>query len=237
MGKNNIRKIGIIAAMEVEIALIKNSIQNATTFNFSGIDYICGKIGGLDVVVACCGVGKVFAAMCAQTMILRFRPDAIINIGVSGAMLPNLKIGDVVVANSVVQHDMNTTTVGDPIGMISGINKINFYCDKNLVDLVSRAAEEMEIHHEIGVVATGDLFFKNNKTKEKIKKRFNAIAAEMEGAAVAQVCYVNNVKFAEIRAVSDHNDESSNEEYGNYLEYAAKVSANLMLNSLKLISA
>ena len=127
------KMIGIIGAMQIEIDNLLKIIKNEEVVTISGIKYIKGTIHNKNVVIAKCGIGKVFAAMCAQTMILKFNPEIIINTGVSGG-IKDLDIGDVVIADKVVQHDMDTTPLGDPKGLISGINLIHIPCSKNIVE-------------------------------------------------------------------------------------------------------
>jgi adenosylhomocysteine nucleosidase len=220
--------IGIIGAMEVEIEKIKSTILDQKKTTISGIEFVSGKTNGQNVVVAVCGVGKVFAAICAQTMILKFSPSIVINIGVAGTLSKNLKIGDIAIADYVVQHDMNTSGLGDPIGMISGINIIKIPCSKDITRLIKNCADKLHIHSEVGTIASGDQFLNDNTNKELLVKRFDALACEMEGASIGQVCYVNKVEFAVIRAISDGADEESNLEYNNFLHQAAN-------NSLKVI--
>lgn len=116
--------IGIIAAMNVEMESLRSYIQNPVTETISGITFVSGTLDGSEVVTAVCGIGKVFAAMCAQTMILRYKPDCIVNTGVAGTLTDKLEIGSIAVSSAVVQHDMDTSALGDPVGMISGINKV-----------------------------------------------------------------------------------------------------------------
>ena len=116
--------IGIIGAMEIEVESLKSKLTDVTAETVGGVDYFVGKMYGKDVVVAKCGVGKVFAAICAQTMILKYSPSLIINTGVAGSLSENLGVLDVAVASGVIQHDMDTSAIGDPVGLISGINMI-----------------------------------------------------------------------------------------------------------------
>ena len=124
--------IGIIAAMNVEMESLRSHIENPVSKNISGITFVSGTLEGKEVVTAVCGIGKVFAALCAQTMILRYQPECIINTGVAGTLTDALTIGSVAVSSGVVQHDMDTSPLGDPLGLISGINKVVIPADKLL---------------------------------------------------------------------------------------------------------
>ncbi len=192
--------IGIIGAMDIEIEHINAVMENKEEFTISGALYTKGTLHGKDVVTAVCGIGKVFAAMCAQTMIIKFGADKVINTGVAGGLTDKTDILDTVVATALVQHDMDTTYFGDPKGMISGINVVEFKCDESLAEKI---AENTEGNVVRGIVASGDCFVADENKKKDIAQTFNAVACEMEGASIAQVCYVNKVPFAVLRTISD----------------------------------
>lgn len=195
--------LGIIGAMQMEIDNLEESMRDITTVSCSGVNYICGKVADVDVVAAVCGVGKVFAAICAEAMILKFHVDMIINIGVAGSLTKDLGVLDVAVADRVVQHDMNTSAIGDPVGLLSGINEIFLPGDENMRKLLCSCLKDEGIHYISGPIATGDLFVETQKQRALIRERFQAIAAEMEGGSIGQVCYVNQVPFAILRSISD----------------------------------
>lgn len=220
--------IGIIGAMKIEVDSLKREMTEATIDNISGIEFVSGKLYGKDAVVAQCGIGKVFAALCAQTMILRYKVDALINTGVGGTLSDELGIGDVAVSTACVQHDMDTSPLGDPVGLISGINVIELPADKALCDKVCSAASELGINHRRGIIASGDCFVSGAEKKDFIKNTFGAIACEMEGAAIAQVCFVNKVPFAVVRAISDSADGSAEMDYGEFSKLAAENSAKVI---------
>ena len=213
MFTSNKKLVGIIGAMKPEIEAVKNIVENPETETVSGIEFVKGQIYGVDVVVAVCGIGKVFAAICAQTMILKYSPDVIINVGVAGALSPELSIGDIAIADSVVQHDMDTTPVGDPPGLISGINIVNFPCNSDVVSLFEECCKERGCNYRVGVIASGDCFVNGKETKKRITDNFNAISCEMEGGSIGHVCYVNGVDFCVLRAMSDSGDENSHNDY------------------------
>lgn len=226
-------KIGIIGAMQIEIENLKPSIKNQTTETISGVTFICGEIEGIPVVAAVSGIGKVFAAICTEIMALHFGVDHIINIGVAGSLVPTLKVLDVAVAESAVQHDMNTTAVGDPQGLISGINVINFAADDELRKAVTSVLAAKGINYETGVIASGDLFVDTNKQRETIRNRFDAIAADMEGASIAHTCYVNKIPFTLIRSISDA--EGSAMDYNTFAGKAAEQSISIVLDVIAKI--
>ncbi len=220
---------GIIGAMHIEVETIKSLMENKTSETISGVEYIRGTLHGKEIVIAVCGIGKVAAAMCAQTMILRYSPDAVINTGVGGSLSTKLAIGDIAVAESLVQHDMDTSPLGDPIGLISGINIINIPADKQVAQTLLKGIETLEnIKGVSGVIASGDQFIASAEKKKFITENFDAIVCEMEGASIAQVCYTNGVPFGVVRAVSDCADGSSHMDYGEFLPVAAANAAKLI---------
>lgn len=225
--------IGIIGAMSVEIEKIQGEIKNPAIKTISGITYISGKIYEQEVVVAICGIGKVFAAICAQTMILEYAPTAIINVGVAGTLTNQIGITDIAVASCLVQHDMDTSPIGDPLGLISGINIIQIPCDEALVSKIEACLQELEMKGLVGIIASGDQFVATPEKRKFISDQFSAIACEMEGAAIAHVCYVNEVPCGVIRSISDSADDSAEMDYPSFVQLAAERSFALIMKFLK----
>ncbi len=225
--------IGIIAAMNVEMEALRAHMENPIRETVSGVVFVSGTLEGKEVVTAVCGIGKVFAALCAQTMILRYKPEMIINTGVAGTLTDALTIGSVAVSTGVVQHDMDTSAIGDPLGLISGTGKVVLPADDLLVQHLSACAKVLGIKTASGIIASGDQFIASAERKAFIAKTFGAIACEMEGAAVGQVCYVNRVPFCVIRAISDSADGSSHMDYPTFTKLAAEQSVKLMLAFLR----
>ena len=220
---------GIIGAMHVEVETIKSLMENKTAEKIGGVEFVKGTLHGKDIVIAVCGIGKVAAAMCTQIMILKYSPDRIINTGVGGSLSTKLAIGDIAVAESLVQHDLDTSPLGDPIGLISGLNMVNIPADKAVADLLLEGIKTLEnVKGLSGVIASGDQFIASNEKKKFITENFNAIVCEMEGASIAQVCYSNGVPFGVVRAVSDCADGSSHMDYGEFLPVAAANAAKLI---------
>lgn len=220
--------IGIIGAMDAEVAALKQKMNIESTEVISGIEFCKGALCGKSVVVAKCGVGKVFAAICAQTMILRFGTTHLINTGVGGALDQKLDLLDLVVSDKVVQHDMDTSPLGDPVGLVSGINKVYFEASSLLLDAAKRAADTAGVPCFTGTIASGDQFVADSNTKAEIVKRFGARICEMEGAAIGHVCYVNGVDFLIVRAVSDSANENSVMDFPQLVSRAAVISSDLV---------
>lgn len=225
--------IGIIAAMNVEMDGLRAHMESPVSETVSGVTFVRGIIEGREVVTAVCGIGKVFAALCAQTMILRYAPEAIINTGVAGTLTDELSIGNLAVSACVVQHDMDTSAIGDPVGLISGINMVEIPADKALTERLCAAAETVGVKTLTGCIASGDQFVASPGRKTFITDTFSAIACEMEGAAIGQVCYVNGVPFCVLRAISDSADGSSHMDYPVFAQMAAEQSVRLLLAFLR----
>ena len=227
--------IGIIGAMDVEVENLKAKIENKKIESFSGIEFVSGKMFGKDVVVAKCGIGKVFASICAEAMILKYEPDYIINTGVAGTLTCELSIGDVAISENLCQHDMDTSPIGDPKGLLSGINIINIPADEYLVNLAETVIKEQNINCKKGIIASGDQFIASKEQKDFIVSEFNAIACEMEGASIGHVCYVNKVKFLVLRAISDSADNSSHMDYPTFLKMASENSTKVTMGLIERI--
>ncbi len=226
-------KIGIIGAMQIEVDNLKKSMENVTEETISGVTFTSGTIGGKDVVAAVCGIGKVFAAICAEAMILTYKVDCVINIGVAGTLCDELGVMDVAIADKVAQHDMNTSALGDPIGLLSGLNEIYLPADEKIYSVVEKCVEKRGINHKVGTIVTGDLFLTKDSTKEKLHENFGAIAGEMEGGSIGHVCHVNNVPFAIIRSISD--GKGAQMDYATFAEKAAQVGIEVVIDVIGLL--
>lgn len=216
----NKEKIGIIGAMAIETEGLIAEMTDTKSTALSGVTFTEGVLCGRDVVVATSGVGKVFAAICAEAMILRFGVTALLNTGVAGGLSPMLEVGDVVLADEVVQHDMNTTALGDPQGLLSGLNIVKIPADKRLLKALCSATAALDYNAMVGTVASGDLFVEKRKTKDGLVRDFDALACEMEGAAIGHVAFVNGVPFAVLRTISDGGDGM---EFSEFCPLAAKT--------------
>lgn len=221
-------KIGVIGAMQMEVDNLKESMEDVRIDVYSGVTYVSGTIYGREVVAAVCGIGKVFAAICAEAMILKFNVDHVINIGVAGTLCKELGVMDVAVADQVVQHDMNTSALGDPIGLLSGLNQIFLPSDEKMKTLLCECLQGRGIKYRVGTIATGDLFLHKPTQKALLHERFGAIAGEMEGGSIGHVCYVNEVPFAILRSISD--GEGGAMDYETFAERAALQSIDVVLD-------
>lgn len=225
--------IGIIGAMSVEVDALIAKLESREEETVGGVKFNTGTLFGKKIAVARCGVGKVFAAICAEAMIMRYSPSLIVNTGVGGALSDDLRPTDTVIAESLLQHDMDTSPLGDPVGLISGINKIYFEADERAVSILSEAADRLGIKARRGRIATGDKFVASKEEKERIVAEFSADVCEMEGGAIAHTAFVNGTPFAVIRAISDSADGGANMDYMEFLPIAAKNSAALTEELIK----
>lgn len=221
--------IGIIGALNDEVREIISKLEDRQTETVGSIEFNLGKLYGRNVVIAKCGVGKVFAAICAEAMIIKYSPSLIVNSGVGGALDKSLRPLDIVFADKLVQHDMDTSPLGDPLGLISGINRVYFETNDRARDVLAQAATDLGINYAVGTVATGDKFISDKADKDRLISLFGASACEMEGGAIAHTAYVNGVPFIVVRAISDSADGEACMDYPTFLPLATKISTALTL--------
>ena len=198
--------IGLIGAMDIEIQTIKEDMNVISAKNIVGLDFYMGTLNGQSIVLVRSGWGKVNAAVCTQILIDMYAVDMIINIGVAGAIAPDLHIGDTVISDDLVQHDFDTTAVGDEISSVIGSKTCYFKADDQLIKLAFDAARSLDLNVCMGRVASGDKFVSSPEEKERIWKIFKAKCCEMEGAAIAQTCFLNKIPFVVLRSISDNAD-------------------------------
>ena len=223
--------IAFLGAMDIEVDGIKAMMTEIETAEVGPYTYFKGKLHGRKIVVAKCGIGKVSAGSCTTALIQRFSPALIINTGVAGGLLKaeGMRTGDIVIAKDTLQHDVDVTGLGYPIGQMPG-QPFRFECDAKAADtLIAIAKEKLGVQVFSGTIASGDAFVSSEELSAKIRDTFGAAACEMEGAAIGQVCYVNKVPFAVIRAISDDADGGACEDYPTFAKMAAKNSAKAVI--------
>lgn len=205
----NRKIIGIIGAMDTEVAALISKIDFLDKKSIYGNDFYLGKIGDTDVVIAKSGIGKVNAGICTQIMIDRFEITALINSGIAGGLEPSLHIGDICIGSKMIQHDYDLTPFGYVKGYIpngsGGDKPTEFESDKRLVDIVEKASDEISDSERVlkGTIVSGDQFIADLSKKKSLHEEFNAIAAEMEGAAIAHSASHAGIPFVVIRVISD----------------------------------
>ncbi len=225
--------IGIIGAMQAEVEALQALLEHKEETRISGISFQSGTLAGQELVIAACGIGKVHAALCAQTMILQYRPSAIINCGVAGCLAKGIAIGDIVVARDAVQHDMDTVSLGDAPGMISGLNLISLPCAQSVQALLLDSVKAAGVTGHLGTVASGDQFIHDGAKKQWIHSTFAALCCEMEGAAIAQVCYINATPCGILRAISDNADGDAPVSFLEFLGPAVEKTVLVMQHFVK----
>lgn len=222
--------IGIIAAMQEELDEILNIMNQISEKNIYDITFYEGKINESNIVVVKCGVGKVNAARTTQILIDTFNVKYVINIGSAGALNPNLNIGDIVIGEKLIQHDFDITAFNHKKGYITDVGDY-ISCDNNLIKKFKDAANTLnnkEYKIISGIIASGDIFCTEIKMKEKIYSKFNADCVEMEGAAIAQVCYLDHVPFIVVRSISDSPNGNNAIVFDEFVKLASKRCASIL---------
>lgn len=228
----NFGKIGIIAAMDVEVSLLKAALKDTKSVKCAGQDIFSGRIGGNEVVLMKCGIGKVSAAAGTQAMIDLFHPDCIINTGCAGGLARGIGIGDVVLSLSTAEWDMDTTPLGDPRGYIFALETVRVDADASLAGAIEKFVPD-DINVTKGLVVSGDQFIYTDDQRKTIMTAFpDALCAEMEGAAVSHVCAQNGVPFCIIRSMSDTAEGDSSVDYAQFSAKAAEISAGILISML-----
>lgn len=217
--------VGIICAMELELQGLLDIIETESTMEKSGTTFYKGKIENTDVVIVQCGIGKVSSAICTQMLIDFYSPSVIINSGVAGALSTDVTVGDIVIATAAVQHDFDCTAFGDPKGTLELLGKrmVEIPADEELsVKLFETAKKLGDTNAFRGLIATGDKFVSDSDERLAIGKEFSALACEMEGGAMAQVCYRAQVPFAILRSISDDIGNNTTMDFNEFKVMAAE---------------
>ncbi|MBQ1821861.1 MAG: 5'-methylthioadenosine/adenosylhomocysteine nucleosidase [Lachnospiraceae bacterium] len=223
-------KIGIIGAMAEEVSELKASLQDAKETKIARMEFCEGSFGNTDVVVVQSGIGKVNAAACAQILINHFGVTHVMNTGVAGSLNAKIDIGDIVVSTDAMYHDVDATIFGYAKGEVPQVGTASFVADEMLRKAAVEAVKEAapDIHVFEGRVVSGDQFISSREVKNHIRDTFQGDCTEMEGAAIAQVAYINKVPFVIIRAISDKADDSGQEAYDVFEKKAAMHCAHVV---------
>lgn len=206
-------------------------MKNSNVTAVAGMDFFQGTLNGKEVVVVRSGIGKVNAAVCTQVLADRFQVSAIINTGIAGSLKKEINIGDIVLSTDTVQHDMDATGFGYPVGQIPQMKEFSFQADEKLRALAAECCLKVNPDIQVfqGRVVSGDQFVSDKVKKNWLTETFHGFCTEMEGAAIAQASYLNHIPFLIIRAISDKADDSATMDYSEFEEKAAKHSVNLIL--------
>ncbi|MGN1317870.1 MAG: 5'-methylthioadenosine/adenosylhomocysteine nucleosidase [Lachnospirales bacterium] len=229
--------IGIIGAMDKEIANILEDMNVLTTRSAIGLEFYLGTLSGSSnsIVLVRSGIGKVNAALCAQVLIDLFAVDEIINVGVAGGMASDMKVGDIVVSTEAMYHDFDTSPLGDEVGYISGIDTSIFAADASLIEACENAIKDLGLKYYTGRIVSGDQFIADSNIKNRIKTLFNSVCCEMEGAAIAHCCHLNKIPFVVIRAISDNADDEGDVNYEEFSTKAAHTASEIIKNMVSHI--
>lgn len=227
-------KIGVIGAMDVEVSLLRQNLENCTTTTRAGMEFSEGTFGGHPVVIARCGIGKVHAALCVQILVDVFNVTHVINTGIAGSLDARIDIGDLVVSTDVMHHDVDATIFGYALGQVPGIKTVAFEADTRLAQAVAKAACEVAptITVHAGRVVSGDQFIANDEVKARLVSQFDGRCCEMEGASIAQACHLNGLPFVVVRAISDKADGSAEMAYPEFEAKSAQRCARIVQHML-----
>jgi adenosylhomocysteine nucleosidase len=224
-------KVGIIGAMEEEVTLLRDKIENRQTLKLGGSEIYTGTLNGVDVALLKSGIGKVAASMGAALLLDHCKPDVVINTGSAGGLAPSLKVGDIVISDEVRYHDADVTAFGYEYGQMAGCPAA-FVADEKLIHAAGQCIEALNLHAVRGLVVSGDAFINGAENLATIRRRFpQAIAVEMEATAIGHVCHNFGTPFVVVRAISDVADQESHLSFDEFLAVAARQSS-LMVESL-----
>ncbi|MBR6034073.1 MAG: 5'-methylthioadenosine/adenosylhomocysteine nucleosidase [Clostridia bacterium] len=224
---------GIIVATEQELSALLETIKDAQKTQIFDLSFYRGKINSTEIVLTKCGIGKVHSARTTQIMIDKFNVDKIINIGAAGAVNKELKIADIVIADKLVQYDFDISSLDDKeVGDIPGVGRF-IKADENLVSLCKDTLKGINnCNVKIGTIASADYFCSDKEKAEQIRNDFGAECVEMEGAAIAQVCMLDNIPFLIIRGISDTPNDNNKIDYYTYCNIAAKQAVEFLYKFL-----
>lgn len=227
--------LAVIGAMDEEVSRIKEVMTDVVIETRAGMEFNRGKLVGKDAVVVRCGIGKVNAGMCAQILVDCYQADMIINTGIAGSLQAKINIGDIVLSEDALQHDMDATGFGYPMGVIPRMEQSVFKADEKLISIAEAACKRVnpEIGVHVGRVVSGDQFISDKDKKNWLIETFHGYCCEMEGAAIAQAAYLNQVPFLIVRAISDKADDSATMDYSEFEAKAIIHSVNLILEIVR----
>lgn len=233
------KMLGIIGAMEEEVESLLKEMKDYKETKKAGMSFFSGSLCGKDVIVVKSGIGKVNMAMCTQILIDEFKVSQVINTGVAGGLHPEIEIGDIVISTDALQHDVDCSVFGDPIGTIPRMDCSVFPADKEMIRMAKEACEKVnpEIKCLKGRVVSGDQFIESAEKKKFLIEQFDPYCAEMEGAAMAHVAYLNQVPFVIIRAISDKADNSAQMNYEEFKTQAIMHTVRLVKEFVSNLSA
>ncbi len=223
--------LGIIGAMDEEVAKIKEHMEQIEERTIASMDFLKGTVKGHPVVVVRSGIGKVNAAICTQILADVYGVDAVINTGIAGSLNADINIGDIVLSTDALEHDMDAVAFGYPVGQIPRMDTLSFTADEKLRKIAKETCERVNADVSVfeGRVVSGDQFISDKAKKEWLVENFAGYCTEMEGAAIAHAAYLNGIPFLIIRAISDKADDSASVDYPTFEAKAIEHSVRLLL--------
>lgn len=226
----NMERFAVVCAMQDEAELLVKELGLKETERFwKHFPVYEGEYNGKNILITVCGVGKVFAAMTCQKIIGQFAPDVIVNLGIAGGVAKGVMPGDICVSSDFVQYDYDLSPIGDPVGQIDELGIVKFPAESKISSLLlSLAKKHASGNVFCGTVGTGDRFVSSSDLATKLNTEFGAVCCEMEGGAMAQVCYMNGVGFCALRAVSDNANENAHMDFDTFRAKAVRESTNIM---------
>lgn len=228
--RGNMKKIGIIGAMELEVETLKSKMEVKSTSKKARMEFFEGTLNGVEVVIVRSGIGKVNAGMCTQILADLYGVTHIINTGVAGSLDAAIDIGDIVVSTDVIHHDMDATAFGYPLGEVPQLGMLSFPADDKMVSLAKAVCEKVNPDVKVfsGRIVSGDQFVADKAVKNRISENFHGLCTEMEGAAIGHAACLNDIPFVILRAISDKADDSAEMDYPTFERKAAEHCAKLV---------
>lgn len=232
------KTVGIIGAMEIEVEALKKDMKETLVTRKAGMEFCSGTLMGQKVVVVKSGIGKVNAAVCTQILADDFQAEAILNTGIAGSLKAEINIGDIVISEDLVHHDMDARAFGYEPGQIPQMDVFSFAADRELADLARKVCGEVnpDIQVYSGRIVSGDQFIGDRGVKERIAETFGGLCTEMEGAAIAQAAWLNKIPFVVLRAISDKADDSASMDYPAFERQAAAHCVRLVEKMMEVMS-
>lgn len=226
--------IGIIGAMEEEVAALQRDMEIEETRKIASMEFYKGRLCGQEAVVVRSGVGKVNAGICGAILSLEFGADVLINTGIAGGLHPDIRIGDMVISRDALHHDMDASAFGDPRGQVPRMDVWAFPAEEELIERAKKANQRAnpDIQTFVGRVVTGDQFVSSEEKKQELTELFGGMCVEMEGAGIAQAAYLNRIPYVIVRSISDQADHCATEDYPTFEKKAITHSVRLIREML-----
>lgn len=230
-------RLGIIGAMDEEIEILKMDMDILDTVKMAEMNFYIGNLYDKEIVLVKCGIGKVNAAVCSQILISSLSVTHVINTGVAGAIHNDLEVGDIVISSDVLEHDFDATNFGYKLGEIPRLDTYIFKAENDLINMAYKSSNKENIKYKtmIGRILSGDVFVASPEKKDFLWNEFSGYCTEMEGAAIGHTCYLNQIPFVIIRAMSDKADGSAHINFAEFVKEAAQNSTDIVKNILKKI--